>query len=108
MAWIEARRAKDGTKTWFVYWREAGRGSRKKSLKAGGRRRDAEHLAVEIQARVNAGLVGGGVVAKRATFGEFADKWLAIRIARLTTLRRDKGLIRAAVSAPQRCPSVPH
>ncbi len=93
MAWIESRRSKDGATTWFVYWREAGRGSRKKSLKAGGRRRDAERLAVEIQARVNAGLVGGGVVAKRATFAEFADKWLAIRIARLTTLRRDKGLI---------------
>ncbi len=93
MAWIEARRSKNGTTTWFVYWREAGRGSQKKSLKAGGRRRDAERLAVEIQARVNAGLVGGGVVAKRATFAEFADKWLAIRIARLTTLRRDKGLI---------------
>lgn len=93
VAWIEARRSKDSKTTWFVYWREAGRGSRKKSLKAGVRRRDAERLAVEIQARVNAGLVGGGVIAKRATFAEFTDKWLAIRIARLTTLRRDKSLI---------------
>src|SRR5262249_3050659 len=60
---------------------------------AGARRRDAERLAVEIQARVNSGLVGGGVIAKRATFGDFADKWLAVRIARPTTLRRDKSLI---------------
>jgi hypothetical protein len=36
VAWIKARRGKDGATTWFVYWREAGRGSRKKSLKAGG------------------------------------------------------------------------
>ena len=93
MAWIESRRAKDGTVTWFVYWREAGRKSAKKSVKAGTRRRDAERLAVEIQSRVNAGLVGGGVIAKRATFGEFADKWLAMRIVRPTTLRRDRGLI---------------
>lgn len=93
MAWIEARRGKNGTTTWFVYWREAGRGSRKKPLKAGRRRRDAERLAIEIQARVNAGLVGAGVVAKRVTLGEFADKWLAMRIARLTTVRRDRGLI---------------
>jgi integrase len=93
VAWIEGRRAKDGTVTWFVYWREAGRNSAKKSVKAGRRRRDAERLAVEIQARVNAGLVGGGVVAKRATFGEFAGKWLEVRIARPTTLRRDRGLI---------------
>ncbi len=93
MAWIEARHAKDGTLTWFVYWREAGRGSSRKSVKAGTRRRDAERLAVEIQSRVNAGLVGGSVVAKRSTFGEFAEKWLAVRIARATTLRRDKGLI---------------
>jgi len=93
VAWIESRRAKKGKTTWFVYWREAGRGSQKKSLKAGSRRRDAEPLAVEIQARVNAGLVGGGVVAKHATFAEFADKWLAIRVVRLTTLRRDRGLI---------------
>src|SRR6516225_4100542 len=95
MAWIEGRRARDGTVTWFVYWREAGRSSGKKSVKAGTRRRDAERLAVEIQARVNAGLVGGGVVAKRATFAEFADKWLTVRIARPTTFRRDKGLINA-------------
>jgi integrase len=93
VAWIEGRRAKDGTVTWFVYWREAGRNSAKKSVKAGTRRRDAERLAVEIQARVNSGLVGSGVVAKRATFGEFADKWLAMRIVRPTTLRRDRGLI---------------
>ena len=95
MAWIEGRRNRDGTVTWFVYWREAGRSSGKKSVKAGTRRRDAERLAVEIQARVNAGLVGGGVIARRATFGEFAAKWLTIRIARPTTLRRDKGLINA-------------
>lgn len=44
---------------------------------------------------MNAGLVGGGVIARRVTFGEFADKWLAVRIARPTTLRRDKGLINA-------------
>ncbi len=95
VAWIEGRRSKNGTGTWFVYWREAGRSSGKKSVKAGTRRRDAERLAVEIQARVNAGLVGGGVIAKRATFGEFAAKWLTVRIARPTTLRRDKGLINA-------------
>jgi len=93
MAWIEGRRAKNSTMTWFVYWREAGRSSTRRSIKAGTRRRDAERLAVEIQARVNAGLVGGGVVAKRVTFGEYADKWLAVRIARPTTLRRDRGLI---------------
>ena len=93
MAWIESRRARDGTVAWFVYWREAGRTSAKRSVKAGSRRRDAERLAVEIQARVNAGLVGGGVIAKRATLGEFADRWLAMRIARPTTLRRDRGLI---------------
>ncbi len=93
MAGIEGRRGQSGATTWFVYWREAGRGSARKSLKAGTRRRDAERIAIEIQARVNAGLVGGGVIAKRSTFGEFADKWLAIRIARPTTLRRDKGLI---------------
>ncbi len=95
MAWIEGRRTRDGAVTWFVYWRESGRNSGKKSVKAGTRRRDAERLAVEIQARVNAGLVGGGVIAKRATFGEFADRWLTVRIARPTTLRRDKGLINA-------------
>ena len=55
--------------------------------------RDARRLAVEIQARVNAGLVGGAVVAKRGTLGEFADNWLAMRIARPTTIRRDTGLI---------------
>jgi hypothetical protein len=93
MAWIEGRRARDGTRTWYVYWREAGRHSTRRSIKAGTRRRDAERLAVEIQARVNAGLVGGGVVARRTTFGEFADKWLEVRIARPTTLRRDRGLI---------------
>ena len=93
MAWIERRRAKEGTLTWFVFWREAGRGSHKRSLKAGARRRDAERLAIEIQARVNAGLVGGGVVAKRATLAEFAQGWLAARIVRPTTFRRDEGLI---------------
>jgi len=93
VAWIEGRRTRDGTVTWFVYWREAGRSSGKKSVKAGTRRRDAARLAVQIQARVNAGLVGGGVISRRATFGEFADKWLTVRIARATTLRRDKGLI---------------
>jgi hypothetical protein len=67
VAWIESRQAKDGTVMWFVYWREAGRGSPKKSVKAGTRRRDAERLATEIQARINAGLVGGGVIAKRVT-----------------------------------------
>ena len=100
MAWIEARRAKDGTVTWYVYWREAGRSSSKKSVKAGTRRRNAERLAVEIQARVNAGLVGGGVVAKRATFADYADRWLAVRIARVTTLRRDKGLINTYLRPP--------
>lgn len=93
MAWIERRRARDGTTTWYVYWREAGRGTAKKSLKAGARRRDAERLAVEIQARVNAGLVGGSVVAKRATLNEFVDKWLPARLVRETTLRRDRSLI---------------
>lgn len=93
MAWIERRRAQDGTLTWFVFWREAGRGSHKRSLKAGARRRDAERLAIEIQARVNAGLVGGGVVAKRATLAEFTQRWLAARIVRPTTFRRDEGLI---------------
>jgi len=94
VAWIESRRAKDGTVTLFVYWRESGRGSMKKSVKAGSRRWDAERLAVEIEARVNAGLVGGGVIAKRATLGEFAKKWLEMRIARPTTIRRDRGLIK--------------
>ena len=93
MAWIERRRAKDGSVTWFVFWREAGRGSHKRSLKAGARRRDAERLAIEIQARVNAGLVGGGVIAKRATLAEFAQGWLAARIVRPTTFRRDEGLV---------------
>jgi integrase-like protein len=79
--------------TWFVYWREAGRGGAKKSVKAGTRRRDAECLAIEIQARVNAGLVRGGVISRRSTFADFVDRWLAARIARPTTLRRDKGLI---------------
>jgi integrase len=93
MAWIEKRQAKDGSINWFVYWREAGRGSRKRCIKAGTRKRNAERLAAEIEARVNAGLVGGSVVAKRATFGEFADRWLAMRMVRPTTLRRDRGLI---------------
>ncbi len=93
MAWIEGRRAKGGMVTWFVYWREAGRGSAKRSVKAGTRRRDAERLAIEIQARVNAGLVGGGVISRRSTFAEFADKWLEVRIVRPTTLRRDKSIV---------------
>jgi integrase len=62
-------------------------------MRAGTRKRDAERIAVEIQARLHAGLVGGAVVTKRATFGEFAEKWLAMRTARPTTLRRDRGLI---------------
>jgi integrase len=94
VAWIERRCANDGTVTWYVFWREAGRGSYKRSLKAGARRRDAERLAIEIQARVNAGLVGGGVVAKRATLAEFARRWLAARLVRPTTFRRDEGLIK--------------
>ncbi len=93
MSWIERRHAKDGSVTWYVFWREAGRGSHKRSLKAGARRRDAERLAIEIQARVNAGLVGGSVVAKRVTLGEYATDWLAARIVRPTTFRRDEGLI---------------
>jgi len=60
---------------------------------SGDTQADAERLAIEIQARVNAGLVGGGVIAKRATFIEFADKWLTMRMVRPTTLRRDKSLI---------------
>jgi len=92
MAWIESRRAKSGRVTWFVYWREGGRGSAKRCRKAGTRRRDAERLAVEIQARVNAGLAGD-VLARRMTLSQYADRWLATRIVRHTTLRRDRGLI---------------
>jgi hypothetical protein len=93
VAWLEKREAQDGSINWFVYWRESGRGSAKRCVKAGTRKRDARRMAVEIQARVNAGLVGCGVIARRVTFGEFADKWLAMRMVRPTTLRRDKGLI---------------
>lgn len=93
MAWLESRRNKHGWVTWFVFWREGGRGTAKRCLKAGRRRRDADRLAVEIQARVNAGLVGAGVIAKRVVFDDFADKWLTLRLARTTTLRRDASLI---------------
>jgi hypothetical protein len=37
MAWLEKRQAKGGSITWFVYWREAGRGSAKKCVKAPGK-----------------------------------------------------------------------
>lgn len=86
MAWIECRHNKGGTVTWFVCWREGGRGSPKRCIKAGKRRRDAHRLAIEIQARVNAGLVGTGVVAKRIMFDEFAEKWLGMRLVRPTTI----------------------
>lgn len=79
MGWIEKRQAKDRSISWFVYWREAGRGSAKKCINAGVRKRDAQRIAIEIQARLHAGLVGGAVVAKRATFGNFAEKWLAMQ-----------------------------
>jgi len=47
MAWLEKRGAKDSSIMWFVYWREGGRGSAKKCIKAGTRKRNAERLAAE-------------------------------------------------------------
>jgi integrase len=62
-------------------------------VRAGTRKRDAQRLASDIAARVNAGLVASAIIAKRVTFSEFADEWLAMRMVRPTTLRRDRGLI---------------
>jgi integrase len=56
----------------------------------------ARRVKTEVEHRMIEGAVGGGVVPKRKTFGEWRDEWLPIRTKRVapTTLRRDRGLLR--------------
>lgn len=79
---------------WFIYWREGGRGSPERSVRVGPKKTDAQRAKVEIEARLLAGKLGGGVLPKRTTFVDFARDWLDKRTVRDTTLRRDRGIVK--------------
>jgi len=72
--------------TYYVAYREGGRGSPKRYVKAGKRRREAERLKAVVEANLLQGYVG---LPERKTFGEFAQTWLDGRTAQVRTKTED-------------------
>jgi integrase len=85
-------RNKDGT--WYVLWRDGGRGTPLRSVKVGPKKTDAQKVKTEIEHRRMLGRVGVGVLPGRMTFDEWSEKWLASRLTRPKTQDRDRRIVR--------------
>lgn len=77
---------------WYCEWREGGRKSRVRTQRVGPSKTEARRVKVEIEARLLAGGIGGGVLPKRITFEEWSERWLGNRTNR--TADRDASIIR--------------
>ncbi len=92
MPWIQRNKAG----TYRVAWREGGRGTPKKTVAAGETLAEARKIRDVVAGRIREGRIGGGVIAKRITVGEFAEKWLSMREGnvRPKTFERERYIVK--------------
>lgn len=91
MAWLQRNKVSG---TFYVCWREGGRGSPVKTVKAGRTIAEARKFRDVIAGRLREGRIGGGVMAKEITVEEFSKKWLSVRTIRPKSLEREEYIIK--------------
>jgi len=88
MAWLLSKRG-----VYYVAWRERG-SHRIHYLHVGKQKRSALRAKTIIESKLLEGRVGGGVIPQQIAFGEYAEKWLAMRTVRPNTMMRDRKILK--------------
>ncbi len=79
---------------WYVYWRDAGRGSPVRCQRVGPKKADALRVKATIEhRRISARF--GIILPEPILFKDFSEKWLATRTTAPKTAARDQQILRA-------------